>query len=63
MQSLEREELHDLHYSGVVSLSKKDALKIKDLLLESLKKNLDVIRDSNEEELYGYCIDFFNMRK
>ena len=63
VESLDREQLTDLHYSSVVSLSRSDVLKIKDMLLEAIKENLKVIKESPEEELYSYCIDFFSMKK
>lgn len=63
MESLDREEIGDLHYSSVVSLSKKDALKIKDGILDWLKRDLEVIKGSKEEELYSYCIDFFHLQR
>lgn len=63
MDSFERESVRDLHYSGVYSLSAADALKIKDMLLQSIQKNLSVVRDSKEEVLYAVCIDFFNLRR
>jgi uncharacterized protein (TIGR02147 family) len=63
MESLDREEIGDLHYSSVVSLSKKDALKIKDRILDWLQKDLEIIKESKEEELYSYCIDFFHMKR
>lgn len=62
-ESLDREDLGDLHYSGVISLSEKDALKIKDRLLDELKANLKIVRDSPEEKLFGFCVDFFDMAK
>ncbi len=63
LESLEREDLHDLHYSGAVSLSEKDVLRIKNLLLEQLKENLKIIGESKEEKLYGLNIDFYNLAK
>jgi uncharacterized protein (TIGR02147 family) len=64
IESLEREKIDDLHYSGVFSLSKKDATRIKDLILKTLNDNLKLIYASPmEEELYSYNIDFFNLRR
>lgn len=63
IDSLERETLKELHYSGIVSLSKKDVLKIKDQTLQFIQDAIKVIRDSKEEELYCLNIDFFNTGK
>lgn len=63
MQGLEQEKLNELHYSGVVSLSASDVIKIKDQLLETIKKNIEIIKDSKEEELYCLTMDFFDLRR
>lgn len=61
IESLEHETLEDLHYSGVFSMSKKDAAKIKDLILEWIKKNLSIVEESKEEDLRAICVDFFSV--
>jgi len=55
IDALEKETINDLHYSGIVSLSEKDAFKIKD--------SIKVIKDSKEEELFCLNLDFFNTKK
>ncbi len=47
----------------VVSLSEKDVLRIKNLLLDQLKENLKNIGESKEEKLYGLNIDFYNLAR
>ena len=62
IQSLEREDMQmALHYSSVVSISKDDATRIKALLVKSIENAKSVIRDSKEEELYSFCLDFFRI--
>ncbi len=63
IQNLENEDIHDLHYSGVMTLSEKDAVKVKDLFLENLKKQIEVIDSSKEEKMYVMNIDFFDLGK
>jgi uncharacterized protein (TIGR02147 family) len=63
LESLDREELHDLHYSAAVSLSLADVRRLKSQLLDQIKENLAVVRDSKEEEVFVYCVDFFGLRK
>ena len=63
LESLENETLEDLHYSGVVSLSESDVIRIKNLLLDQLKENLKIIASSKEERLFVLNIDFFNLVK
>lgn len=63
LESLDREEIEDLHYSGVVSLSKADVPRIKNILLEAIGQCQSVIKDSKEEELCGFTCDFFSLKK
>ncbi len=62
-ESLDREELTDLHYSGVVSISKSDITKIKNILLDAISESQTLIRDSKEEDLCAMAIDFFSLKK
>ncbi|MGE3263075.1 MAG: TIGR02147 family protein [Bacteriovoracia bacterium] len=61
LDSLDKEDIRELHYSAVVSLSKTDVIKVKDLILANMKENIEVIKASKEEELYCYAVDFFNI--
>jgi len=63
IESLEREETTDLHYSAVFTLSKDDILLIKERLLENIKTNVETVRASKEEEVYVYAVDFFKLQK
>jgi uncharacterized protein (TIGR02147 family) len=63
LEALDREELADLHYSGVISLSREDVIKVKNILLEAISQSQNVVRDSKEEELYAVALDFFTLRK
>ena len=52
----------NLHYSSVVTLSKKDAYKVKNTLIESIQSVKHQVRNSTpEEECYAFNIDFFNV--
>ncbi len=59
LNRLRLREPQDLHYSACLSLSRDDAFKIKESLLESLKKNLKVVEASPEETAYVYNMDFY----
>jgi len=63
IESLERETLSDLHYSGVFSLSEKDIETIKNILLDNIKNVSDIVRPSKEEKLYVMNLDFFDLSK
>ncbi len=62
IQSLEKENhAEDLHYSSVVSISKQDVALIKSILIKTIENTKSVIRDSKEEELHSFCLDFFKI--
>ena len=63
IESLERESVSELHYSGVVSLSREDALTVKSIFLEAIRESTAKIRASKEEELRCISIDFFSVEK
>lgn len=63
IESLEREEKDDLHYSAFVSLSQSDVQKIKEILLQSIQNALDVVRSSKSEKIFAVSVDFFDMDK
>lgn len=59
LNRLRANDSQDLHYSACVSLSRDDAFRIKEYLLESLGRNLKVIEKSPEETAYVYSMDFY----
>jgi hypothetical protein len=63
VDSLEREGIQDLHYSGVASISQADIKLIKNRLIELIKECAGTIKDSKEQELVCLNLDFFNLRK
>jgi hypothetical protein len=63
IQNLSSQNDMDLHFSGIYSLDKKTALKIKDEFMDFLKLKLKDIEIAKEEELFVLGIDFFNLNK
>jgi uncharacterized protein (TIGR02147 family) len=63
IESLDREQISDLHYSGVVTLSEKDMIRLKERILDFINECVTEIRTSKEEELCVFNIDFFSLRK
>lgn len=63
LESLDREEPTDLHYSGVLCLTLKDKEKIKSMILDALKEHLKISDAAREEELVCYNIDLFSLGK
>lgn len=61
LQKISEKDKNALHYSGVFSLSKEDALKLKNNFLELLKGHIEIMKPSKEEVLYCQIIDFFEV--
>jgi len=61
IRSLEKNRKHDLHYSSVVTLSKKDVLKIRELLTKTIGQAKKIIKESPEEEVQCLSLDFFEV--
>ncbi len=51
----------EIHYSSIVTLSKGDLRKIKDLLIGIIQNVKAIVKDSNEEELCAFNLDFFRL--
>jgi uncharacterized protein (TIGR02147 family) len=63
IENLERETLQDLHFSSLCTISKADALRMKNIFLDVIKKNSEIIKESKEEKMYVVNIDFFDLFK
>ena len=61
VQEISQAKIGQLHYSGVISLSKKDSLRVKEILSDALKQAIQVVRDSPEEQSSCINIDFFDL--
>jgi uncharacterized protein (TIGR02147 family) len=62
IDSIERRGLDEsFHYSGVVSLSEGDVLKVKETLINALKNAISIIKDSPEQKLCCMNLDFFEV--
>ncbi len=51
----------NLHYSSVVSISHNDMPIIREIILNAIEKAKGVIRDSKEETIFSFCVDFFKV--
>ena len=61
IDSLDRVHNADLHLSTVVSLSKKDVGRVKEMLIKNLETARAVIKESPAEELHCLALDFFQV--
>lgn len=61
LDAITREKPSDLHFSGVVSISKKDATRIKSIFVDAIERSQEVVKESPEEELFVVCTDFYGI--
>ena len=61
IRALERQSPDDLHYSSILAISRDDALKIRDILLQALENIEPVVAPSKEEDLFSLCMDLFKI--
>ncbi|MBK7890892.1 MAG: TIGR02147 family protein [Bdellovibrionales bacterium] len=57
--AIENQIERGLHYSSVISISKKDQSQIRQKIVNTLAALKPLIRESKEEELCSLCFDFF----
>jgi uncharacterized protein (TIGR02147 family) len=59
IQSMDRSDSKDLHYTSVVSMAPEDAPEIRKILIEAIEKVRSVVRQSPEKAVYCYILDLF----
>lgn len=59
--SLDRSSAEDLHYSSVISLSKQDRPRVKEILIKAIEECRAIIRESPEEDLHVITLDSFTL--
>lgn len=63
LEAIDRDDINDLHYTAVVSLSRTDVRALKSKMLEHINEYVSAIRESKEEEVFALCLDFFSARR
>jgi uncharacterized protein (TIGR02147 family) len=62
VQSLGRKTEDNLHYSVAYTLSRADALKVRQQILDVIEQNMEIVKPSKEEVVYCNTIDFFELK-
>lgn len=62
MQSLDRLDIEDLHYSAPISLSKDDFQKIREMFVDVIRRAREIVKPSKEEIAACYCLDLFKIQ-
>ena len=61
IQSLDLVTKKDLHYSSVITCSKEDAEKIKTTMVKTIEAIRAIVRPSQDEVCFAYCLDLFQL--
>ncbi len=60
LKSLSNVQAEDLHYSSVLTMSKRDAKRIRDILLKAIEDVDIILGPSADEEIYAMNMDLFS---
>jgi uncharacterized protein (TIGR02147 family) len=60
-QSIDLNTDTDLHFSSVVSMSKNDIIKVREIFIKAIAEARSIVKDSSEEKLQSICVDFFEV--
>lgn len=61
MQLIERPQTKNLHYSSVISLSKKDLENLKQHFIQSVMQAREIVKGSADEVIAAYTVDCFQI--
>lgn len=61
IQSLEREQPDELHYSSAVTISKEHVPEIRKILVGAIEQVRAIVKNSPEKCLYCYSFDLFEV--
>lgn len=61
IEVIDRLNPQDLHYSALIGISRDDAERLREMLLEIIQKSENVVRDSKEEAPFVFAVDFFEL--
>lgn len=59
IRSIEHVDPDDFHYSSVVSISREDLPRVKEIMIGAVEKIRSVIRKSGNQVVYSYLLDLF----
>lgn len=62
IQNFDHQKPRDLHYSGVFSMDEKTAKSVREVLLNTISKEVKKIEAAPEKELYVIGLDFFDLK-
>ncbi len=61
IEAVDEESENDLHFSGVIGLSRKDALRLKAMMLTLVEQTEHLLKETREEAPYCVLLDLFEV--
>jgi uncharacterized protein (TIGR02147 family) len=61
LSALDRDRAEDYHYSGLVTLSASDIIRVREVLMRALEDSIEIVKPSKEEKLCLLSMDFFEL--
>lgn len=61
IDALDRYKETHLHYSSVISISKADVDRIRELMSQTIQEIRTIVRDSKDEKCFSYALDLFEI--
>ncbi len=59
--TLDLPRAENLHYSSVISLSRQDALRVREIFLKAIESTEPILQKSKEEDVFCLAMDFFQV--
>jgi len=61
IQSFEKENESDLHYSSVITIAEDDIPRVREALIKAVEKVREIVRPSQDEAVLCYALDLFKV--
>ncbi len=61
IDTMDHEVSEELHYTSVISLSRRDVHRIRERLIQAIEEVREVVRPSAEEDVFCYTLDLFRV--
>ena len=61
IQSLERDDRSELHYSSAITIAESDVPKVREALIKAIESVREIISPSKDETVYCYALDLFRL--
>jgi uncharacterized protein (TIGR02147 family) len=61
MNAIDENSDRDFHYTGVMTMSEKDALKVREIYFRAIEEMNSIVKDSKDETALAIALDFFHI--